>query len=532
MVLAIGKILAGLGLFFFGAGVLTTALQDLSGRKLRRMLSLRAQNPWYSGVTGFIMGALFQSMSGLSLLMSGMVASGLLQVRNALTVILWGNAGIGMLVFVAFLKVDLVTLYVLGVCGVALIFSGLERYRKQLRLLFGLALLLFGLQMLQAGAAPFAQQPWFGELMAGAADSYLLALLIGALLTMICQSSTAITILAITMTTSGVLNINQTIMIIYGANAGSSLLTWVLSSHLRGSPKQLVMGQVVFNLFAVVVLLPLFYLEVYAGMPLVKALATSFAAKLEFQLTLVYLLLNYSAAILLSLGLSLLVSLLQRYWPARPQEEWTRLVHLLHVEPGNGAELPELIRNEQHRLLEHFSPYLGHLHRPQGPTIKLELVERHQSFALLRGEIEYFVEECLEQPLSAESSEAILHLKTEIELLGQLEEQLYELVERLPELERHSSLYATFAESLDLLVGLCEDLLRAADHDKVQTLLELTLDRGGIMKGLRQARRDSARMTTSDSQAVLLRVTQLFERIVWNIHQLARNVGHATADTL
>jgi hypothetical protein len=52
------------------------------------------------------------------------------------------------------------------------------------------------------------------------------------------------------------------------------------------------------------------------------------------------------------------------------------------------------------------------------------------------------------------------------------------------------------------------------------------------MKGLRQARRDSARMTTSESQAVLLRVTQLFERIVWNIHQLARNVGHATADTL
>jgi len=201
------------------------------------------------------------SMSALSFVVAGMVAAGMVTVRQALPVIFWGNAGCGLLVFIAFLDIKVLTLFILGISGICLSFERPQHYKRTVQVLFGLGLLFYGLNIVQTSAASFAQEAWFKTLLNYAACSHLLAFLLGIFLSVISQSSAAISILAISMTSAGIFTIEQTMMIIYGANMGSSVLTYLLSAKLKGTPRQLVMSQVLFNIVAVSVLVAFFYPE-------------------------------------------------------------------------------------------------------------------------------------------------------------------------------------------------------------------------------------------------------------------------------
>ncbi|HWP60725.1 MAG TPA: Na/Pi symporter [Candidatus Acidoferrales bacterium] len=290
----LGPLIGGIGAFFVGLRLIAAGLKQMTGRRLRVLFARWTERGWRAGLIGLAFGFVSQSMAAVSFIVASLVATGMMTVRKALPVVFWANGGGGLLVLIAVLDVKLIVFVILGLAGLSYAFERPKRYHSLAGTLFGIGLLFYGLLLIRTGAAPLAEKTWFQAALLEMQSSLLLEFLVSAVLTAIAQSSSAVAILAITFAQSGLLSVEQTMMAIYGANFGSGMITWILAHGLHGRPKQLVMAQVLFNCIASAVFVPLFYLEMYGAVPLVRAFVGATPSPLPYQMAYVYLLFNVS----------------------------------------------------------------------------------------------------------------------------------------------------------------------------------------------------------------------------------------------
>ena len=139
------------------------------------------------------------------------------------------------------------------------------------------------------------------------------------------------------MAEGGLFTVNQTIMLIYGVHVGSSVTTWFLSSGLKGTSKRLVMLEVLFNVFGVIIFVSLFYLEVYGQVPLVKKLVSTLTHNLKQQMAYVVLIFNWGVPLLLCFMLDPFYKLLMRICPPTKEEDLSKL-QFMHDQALNDPE--------------------------------------------------------------------------------------------------------------------------------------------------------------------------------------------------
>src|SRR3546814_15253863 len=130
-------------------------------------------------------------------------------------------------------------------------------------------MLFFGLDLMHQNVAPMADEAWFADLLAWTDGSYLFGFVIGCVLSFIVQSSVAVTAVVLAFQGAGVFGAGETLMIVYGANVGSSMLTLAPTTSLRGQAKQIAMYQPSYTVLADVILVQLLYVEVWTGVPLI-----------------------------------------------------------------------------------------------------------------------------------------------------------------------------------------------------------------------------------------------------------------------
>ena len=134
-----------------------------------------------------------------------------------------------------------VALYVLGFACAVVVSERMSQYRSIAASFLGGAMIILGLVILKESAAPLADQSWFRELVEQTGNSLLLAFAIAALLTIIVQSSGAVSVFGISLAEVGVISVDQAIMMIYGSFVGSSMIIYALSASLTGRSRQVAM---------------------------------------------------------------------------------------------------------------------------------------------------------------------------------------------------------------------------------------------------------------------------------------------------
>jgi phosphate:Na+ symporter len=378
--------------------------------------------------------------------------------------------------------------------------------------------------MLRAGAEPLAATAWFKAVLAASQSSYFLAFWAGALLTILCQSSTAVSILAITLTQIGVFSMPQTMMIIYGTNVGSGAISWLLATTLRGTPKQLIMAQVFFNFIAGVVFVSLFYLEILAGLPLVHALVRNLRLPLEQQAAMVYLTFNWGGAVALSLLLTPFIRVIERFWPVTQEEAWSRTI-FLRDDLGNAPELHvDLLAREQARLMSRLPQYSATL-MDQGQDAQDQVLSAlHASFPVISKEIDAQSTELIRYPLSREGVELVMVLQNKQKQMEALEAIVHQVILSCREWtgDLRTVFQNTFLQSLDFLLHTVSEAEASGDAEEAEQLIRLTQDKGDVFQAIRAAHlRGNATMSEQDRTS-LLELTGLFERIVWTLGRIAR----------
>lgn len=524
MLAVIGALVAGLGLFFVGLHFLTEHLKMLSGRRLREWTAAWTKRPLMGVLCGGAFIAITQSTAATMFVLISMLRAGMISVSQALPMIIGVNMACGLIVLILVFDIKIAVLLLLGLAGIVYTSDKARALRVAAGAVFGISLLFFGLETMQSGVAPLAETDWFERALQWTKGSYLLGFVIGAALCFLVQSSLAVVVLTIALQQSGLFSLAETIMIVYGTGTGAAVLTLVLSSGMSGRSKQIAMYQTGYNFVAAFVLVPLFYLEFYGGVPLVGSATQAVARTDGGQVAVVFLIFNVVPGVLLYPLLRPASRLLERLWPETPIEQAAR-PNFLHDRMSDDPETAlELVELEQLRLLASLGDFLNTLRSGSEPG---RLDHHREAYTSLSGLIgEAIADLSTSTKLSHDFFERLNSLMNIQHSLLSASEVLGEMADEFAAL-RQSRIGARFVtsavEGLDAILLTLIDVAKERSPDDARFLEMMTSEDGNGIKNVRAAYLAEEGELDPVQRMKLLAATNHCERLIWLFGNMGRN---------
>ena len=525
MLEAFGELFGGLGLFFLGMRLLTENLKTLTNYQHRRLAASWAPNRFAALGWGVFAGSVTQNMSALTFIAVSMLRANLLTTERAIPLILGANIGTVLLVLFVSLDIELAALYALGFATALVVSQRTIRVRPIGAGLLGVALMFVGLAMVKEAAAPLTAQPWFDEYLEWMARSLWLSFLGAVVLTFLVQSSSAVMVFAVGMAAVGVLNADQVIMCMYGSFIGSGLILFALSWRMTGISQRVVMFQVLYNVLTCAIFIPIFYLELLADVPLLKAVVLAIDLDLDKQMALMLLLIAVLAPVPFVLFLTVTVRLLSLLWPATTAESLSRVEYIHDRGYGTVSTALRLVALEQRRVLSAFSLYLDAAR--QGVAID----SLRGSLRPLLGEIDDFLAEVgIRHP--GHAAEDLNSMLTQQRLITWLEEQLAELctrINQLPDQASSGQLRTNLVEGVDAVVLVITEALTDQDAESWSIARRLTADRGEPLTGIRRAYMEDAGDPDQTVRSNIFEVTNTAGEIFFLLSRLTQEMEDSPA---
>lgn len=268
-VLNLFSLLGSLALFLFGMKTMSEGLEKFAGDRLRAILAAMTKNRFMGVVTGILITALIQSSSATTVMVVSFVNAGLMNLTQAIGVIMGANVGTTvtawMISAIGF-KVNIAALTLPLMCvGMPLIFSSVSKRKSVGEFIFGFAFLFMGLSYLQQSATDLNIGSYVATMLAGVANggffTILLFVVVGALVTMLVQASAAtmaITLMLFDMHIEG-FGFEQAAALAMGQNIGTTITAFVASLTANTQARRAALAHMFFNVFGVIVVLVMFY---------------------------------------------------------------------------------------------------------------------------------------------------------------------------------------------------------------------------------------------------------------------------------
>ena len=531
MVSVIGSLLAGLGLFFVGLHFLSEHLKLLSGRRLRDRISAWTRNPFLGLLWGGVFIAITQSTAASLFILVGMMRSGMMTVRQSLPIIIGLNMVAGIVVLILVIDIKVAILFLLGIAGIIYTNDKARALRTVAGAVFGISMLFLGLTTMQEGVEPLAQTAWFEGLLQWSRGSYLLGFAIGAVLCFFVQSSLAIVVLTIAFQKAGLFSLAESIMVVYGANVGASLLAIVLSSSLSGQSKQIAMYQTAYNFVGAIILIPAFYLEIHRDVPLIKALTEWITTSDGGQIATVNLLFNALPGVALFLTLGPSVKLLKRFWPETPEEQASKPKYIHDRASEDPDSALDLIELEQVRLVEFLSVAFD-TQRDESSRSKLPVYQ--EAFKILGGVIRETISNVsTHRRLSSETYErlnSLLNFQHSLEAASEAIGALSKEFQTLRQSPYGARFVNSAIEGLDAIVLTLQEFARERSEEDALLLAAITSEDGNGIKGVRSAYLAEESGLDDSQRMQLLAAANLCERLIWLFGDMMRCLPARSSD--
>ena len=259
-ILQIFTLLGALGMFLYGMNLMSSGLQKAAGDRLRGFLSAMTSSPFKGVLTGLGITSVIQSSSATTVMVVSFVNAGLLTLAQAISVIMGANIGTTVTAWlVAWLgfKADISILAVpLMAVGFILSISKQDRRRNISELIVGFSLLFLGLSLMKNSVPDLQQTPEVLSFIQGwqgyGFGSVLIFLVLGTILTLVLQSSSATMALTLIMLNLGWIRFDMACAMVLGENIGTTITANIAASVGNSSAKRSALAHTVFNLFGVV----------------------------------------------------------------------------------------------------------------------------------------------------------------------------------------------------------------------------------------------------------------------------------------
>lgn len=262
----------GLAFFLYGITIMSSGLEKIAGGRLERILKKMTSNPLKSLVFGAGVTAAIQSSSAVTVMLVGLVNSGIMKLSQAIGVIMGSNIGTTITAwilslsgiessnfFVRLLKPESFS-PIMALVGIILIMASKSNRRKSVgAVLVGFAILMFGMDVMKDAMAPLADMPQFTHILT-AFTNPILGVIVGTVVTAVIQSSAASIGILQALSMVGGMTYAMAIPIIMGQNIGTCVSAMLSSIGVNTNAKRVAAVHVLFNVIGVIVCLSVFEL--------------------------------------------------------------------------------------------------------------------------------------------------------------------------------------------------------------------------------------------------------------------------------
>lgn len=269
-ILSMITLIGGLAFFLYGMNILSGSLERMAGGRLETALKRMTSNRFKSLFLGAGITAAIQSSSAVTVMLVGLVNSGIMQIKEAIGVIMGSNIGTTMTAWIltlvgiesdnlliSLLKPENFSL-IFAFFGVLLIMCSKKTKQKDIgNMLVGFAILMYGMKLMSSAMKPLAELPAFTQLLT-AFQNPILGVLAGLIITAIIQSSSASVGILQAMALTKAVSVGAAIPIIMGQNIGTCITALLSSIGVSKNARKVAIVHVSFNLIGTAVCLVIY----------------------------------------------------------------------------------------------------------------------------------------------------------------------------------------------------------------------------------------------------------------------------------
>ena len=254
----------GLALFLYALKIMNDNLQAVAGNKMKQILKKLTDTPIKGVAVGIVVTGIIQSSSATSVMLIGLVNANLMNLAQAIGVIMGAN--IGTTVTAQLIAFNLGNFaYIFVIAGIVMLFTRQNKtMEKWSYIILGFGLLFISLDVMSSSTVDLKDSPLASSFLTYMSYNPWLAIIAGAIFTMIIQSSSAsIGIILVLARTGALSDIESAMYLVYGGNIGTTVKAWFASINVSKTAKRVALVHTLFNIIGSIIFTLLTYFGLY-----------------------------------------------------------------------------------------------------------------------------------------------------------------------------------------------------------------------------------------------------------------------------
>ncbi len=479
--LVLFKLLGSLALLMFGMKSMSEALQKMAGPQLRHVLGAMTTNRFTGALTGMFVTAAVQSSTATTLMTVSFVNAGLLTLLQAISVIMGAHIGTTVTAWImslgfSFNITDFV--YPAFFLGIILIYMKSKRIIGDF--LFGVAFLFLGLGTLKDTGFALVNDPEANVMISSFFQQFneptflnkLFFLLMGTVLTLCVQSSAAIMAITMMLCSTGVLHLDQGIMLVLGENIGTTITSNIVAISANVQARRAAFAHMAINVLGVawvLLVLPWFYggvCRVVGFNPDMASTTPGFAVKASMVLATFHSAFNISNTLLLIW----FIPQIERFvcWVIKPKTLDDEEDFKLHFITSGIMKTPELSVLEAQKEIVSFCE---RIQRMFGMVRELLTEKNEQKFAKLFSRIEKY--ESISDNMELEIANYLDHV-SDAHLSDETKGKIRAMLREISEVESIGDSCYNMARTINRKVAAKQDHFTETQYEHIHQMMQLT----------------------------------------------------------
>ena len=454
------SLLGGVGLFLYGMTVMSSGLRNACGDNLQTILEKATSNKFMAVFVGFAVTILVQSSSATDIMVIGFVNSGMMNLSQAIGVIMGANIGTTVTAQITAFNISAIAPFILFAGAVMFLFLRKSLVKYIGEFLMGFGMLFVGISIMKAAIAPLSESEGFVNLLSGL-DNPFAAVIFGIAFTALLQSSSSSVVIFQTFAVQGLLGYHTAVYLVIGAAIGSVTPNLIASLTTNRNGKRTAILNLLFNLIRAVILIIL--INVFPQiLELIQSLSPDSVARQVANTHTIFAII----AVALELPItSLIIKFAEKLIPVRPEEneqlEDRKLQYLLNVKnmPSRMAlanakreiaRMGRISEKNLNRALDCFFDYdASQVAAVKAREDSVDILDKEIDDALLDLRSMYFSDEALHRISMLNIS------KTDIERISDYAENIVEYAE-----EMHAKKSTLSEDAVEELRKMADDARR------------------------------------------------------------------------
>ena len=412
------QLMGGLGLFLYGINAMGDGLEQAAGNRMKKLLEVLTKNRFMGMLTGILVTAVIQSSSATTVMVVGFVNAGLLQLSQAIGVIMGANIGTTVTSLLLSVELDFSMIFC-AIGAVCLLIGNRSGVKNLGQIMLGLGMLFVGMDTMSAAMTPLRDWEGFRQMMA-AATNPIVGVLVGAVVTAVVQSSSASVGILQAVAATGAISLQASMYILFGQNIGTCVTALMASVGTSRTAKRAAVVHLLFNVIGTVV-----FTLITLLLPLADWITAMAGDNQRFQIALVHIIFNVTMTCLLLPAAPLLEKL--ACMMVHSEEKMPEPMRLCHFDTRLFSTPPIAVQQlfrEVHRMADivsdNFRFAMEYFFNPEGKSLE-DFEHQEEVIDFLNAEITQHLIEVKGLHLSMDDNHlagSLFHVVNDLERIG------------------------------------------------------------------------------------------------------------------